>query len=90
MYFGLCKGLEEVLQMLVIWRVTSVLFFGLSYFIFSLKAFSNCTTYVRNKSFSRDVTAGDYSPNNETAAMLVILVNPVGTSKCTCSLATRV
>ena len=34
MYFGLCKGLEEVLQMIVTSRVTSVLFFGLSYFIF--------------------------------------------------------
>ena len=90
MYFGLCKGLEEVLQMIVTSRVTSVLFFGLSYFIFSLKAFSNCTIYVRNKSFSRDVTAVDYSPNNETAAMLVILVNPVRTSKCTWPLATRV
>ena len=88
MYFGLCKGLEEVLQMILTWRVTSVLFLGLSYLIFSLKAFSNCTTYVRNKSFSRDVTAVDYSRNNETAAMLVILVNPVGTSKCTWSLAT--
>ena len=90
MYFGLCKGLEEVLQMIVTSRLTSVLFFGLSYFIFSLKAFSNCTMYVRNKSFSRDVTAVDYSPNNETAAMLLILVNPVRTSKCTWPLATRV